>query len=767
MTLRLVSEARPIPWEQLSKPEQAQLKDADGWIKAVVGDAKREKSAANEIDKNRSGRVLFIDGQRGAGKTSLLLTLLEQWKGYLKSPEYEPPTANLRVLSPVLDFDPLPRGMPLHGWLLEPWRKEAESLEAKDTSGAGSKDLSEMWAEVFERVVIGWTHATVEGKGVVEKAIAYQEQASGWIDTRANWHKFVNATVCRTIRPPKDACSPKGTCNVPHPYIFVVAIDDVDLQVEQVPLLLHAIRLLHHPNVVYVLTGNYEHLRFVLELDYIGRHEHLTHNRRQSEPRFNDELWTKTKMYSSQLSDALIEKALPSHARLTLPHLNFDDVLKFAAGDGTIKDTLDLPTLGALSAAARTLEIVTARQAQHAIDRHLDRLARETKKAATLELLADLCGTDIETADATDENAKAKDATDENAKAKFMIRGELTTWSGPILKILKGDQLKVVFADQPLFVFHPDFDDTGVPVKEEAHRALLVQLVVEKEGAPVVAHALEWKPDEGIVTTEVEWDPHSKKVGRTAVFHWPWLVRLSAAEALKLGALSGKMNRLTGNSLSHLEEKTIAVWLLENIEWCLKAPKKDGKLPSFVTAPSTGSSVETKAKPTFAEFAGRLKLLWEQNDPEIKEEVQRWASELYVMTAPYFGLPPEVANDMRLAIEGCKLNNALNEEELLKAQDTMIGNAITARVASGRKSRQPESVSDLSEKELKDLTKLFLEQRKKRSAPNDIRWAKLEPKSRDQEDLAGTTDASHAHASLVSPGGGGTGGEAGDRDEHT
>ena len=568
MKSQLVSEARPIPPKQLSDIEKDQLSKANEWIKAVLNEAKLEKSDAEEIDQHRSGRVLFIDGPRGAGKTSLLLTLLDGWKKENEKRE------NLHVFLPVLDFDPLPRGMPLHGWLLEPWRREAKRLDETDTGARGSTDLTEQLAELFERAVTGWTPAHAEGRGVVEKALTYQEQASGWLETHRLWCKFVGAMLCRRCR-----CS-RDRCRHAHQFVFVIAIDDVDLQVEQLPQLLHAVRLLHHPNVVYVLTGNYEHLRFVLKLDYIHRHGRGSYGYRHGEKQIDKALWDDIKAHSARLRDAFLEKAVPRHAMLTLPHLSFDDVLKFAAGDQTVKDTLHAPTWEkVLPAATRSLPIVTARRAQRVIESHLARPELRTEKlaaalklteadgkdaddkkkiAATLELIAALCETSIE----------VEEKTDLNAKPTFTMQGELTTQLGPILRVWKGDRLKVELTDQPSFVFAPDFDETRPQIKEEAHRALLVQLVTEKTNALVVAHTLEWTPDAGIASTHVEWEPNSTKVDWMAVFHWPWLVKPSATRALELKDLARKMSDLaTGSSLSDPKdvEVMVAAWLLENI----------------------------------------------------------------------------------------------------------------------------------------------------------------------------------------------------------
>jgi hypothetical protein len=426
--LRLVSEARPIPWKRLSKFEQHRLRDADRWMKAVRTDASQEKPTADQIDHFRSGRVLFINGARGAGKTSLLLTLLERWQGNQPYTKLKKPFKNVRVLLPILDFDPLPRGMPLHGWLLEPWRCEMRRLEKEPGACADGKDLSELWADVFERAVLGWSQATVEGKGVVEKALAYSEQASGWVDMRNRWYDLVNTAVCRSFR-----CS-STACKAAHPFVFVIAIDDVDLQVEQVPQLLHATRLLHHPNVVYVFTGDRDHLRFVLELEYIRRHGT---NHRVVDRAVSRELSKKIVSHSRKLDDALLKKALPWHATLTLPAFSLEAVLRMHVGGDddeaapTVSGMLD-KTWTNIATEMKELCVVTARRAQHAIDKYLHRSISRTSetratKDAQLRFIADLCETSVD------------------ERGRVPLGGRLTTQLGVVFRAWEGDRLSYPF----------------------------------------------------------------------------------------------------------------------------------------------------------------------------------------------------------------------------------------------------------------------------------------------------------------------------------
>lgn len=696
MTPRLVTEARPLLWSQLSEFEKKQLRSANDWIKAVIDDAESRKPTDSEIELARSGRVLFIDGARGAGKTSMLLTLLQLLNGQQKVKPKEPEpelvvlTDKIHVFLPVLDFDPLPRGMSLQGWLLEPWRGLAEQLDKKGKGPSDSVDLTEQFASLFERAIIGWTSAQTEGQGVVEKSLSYQQQASGWLETKKKWRDFVGAMVCQWC-----GCSDRKCTG--HRFVFVVAIDDVDLQVEHLPQLLHAIRLFHHPNVAYILTGNMDHLRFVLELDYIRRHELRAHPHHHRDDGPKDVLSLEIQKHSRTLRDAFLEKALPKSAQIALPYLKLDEVLSFPVDSKAesvrhVRDTLHEPTLKVLLKASH-LKIVTARQAQHAVDRHLEHMGGNAAGIAeTHRFVADLCNTEIESRGEQKQEPDSKKDPDSKDPTELTIRGELTTTLGKTLKVWKGDNLKLVLSDQPAFEFFPEFGDEPTPLREDAHRALLIQLLAEQENAPIVAYGLEWAPVAGVMTTQVKWKPKSNKVDPTAIFHWPWLQVPSAAEVLEFGKLSAELRRAAdGKSLADPQTELLAEWLLKNLDWRLNASLRNGKKLDREKLPRLNAKSENFLKV----FSKCLKDLSESND-EMKAEVRRWALELYVMTAPYFGLATELAKVLREAVrETVKelTGKDFTEKEISDEQNKMVQNAIIESRDDGVNSPELDSLA--------------------------------------------------------------------------
>jgi hypothetical protein len=693
LILRMVSDARALDWEELSNFERTLIRnDIDPWLRSIFEDAIKKVSPDEPFEDGRRGRVLFIDGPRGAGKTSFLLTLLKLWRRdredaartpadtQIAIPPPPEPIPELKVLR-LLDFDPLPEDLPIHGWLLEPWRKLLEQPLPTADDQAGREDLLDQLSVVFERAVIGWSKVRPQG-GAVQKALAYQEQASGWVDTYGKWVSFVNAVVCQYA-----GCH-ESDCRKRHRRLFVVAIDDVDLQVEQIPSLLHAIRLLRHPRVLYVLTGDYVHLRFCVELDYAARHVNLGRSRNsQGESLIDAHQSLKIQRHSDKLSSALLEKAIPDHSRCTLPYLALPDVLLFSRNGKRVEDILDrvtwnmiwaepsvdstaepkpstaeekkaTPAVNATASRtalelARPLQFVTARRAQHAVDR-LDPSPND-KLTHQLNFIGDLCETSVE---------QAADNT-----YHFLLSGKLTTVHGSGLHAWRGDRLRVILSGRPELVFEPESQDrpplprTGA----EAHGAFILQLLTETNDR-ISAASLQWNPDEGIIRTEVEWNTGSAAVTNVAVFHWPWLARIRASSLHELKSISDTIAlRASGFGADDLDEEMLVEWFKHNILWHLAIT--NGK------SPTVG---DVRTIKTISQFTAILKELQESATGGARQDIDLWAIDLQVMTAPYWGLPAALAEKLKKSLSGGP-PSWYKESRLRDAQWTVMSNAIFER----------------------------------------------------------------------------------------
>jgi hypothetical protein len=90
--------------------------------------------------------------------------------------------------------------------------------------------------------------------------------------------------------------------------------------------------------------------------------------------------------------------------------------------------------------------------------------------------------------------------------------------------------------------------------------------------------------------------------------------------------------------------------------------------------------------------------------------------ELYVMTTPYFGLPPGIAKALRARIEK-STGIRPNDPRIAKEQRDMVGNAILRKGTS-----DPETNNGLrGEGRFEELITEFLSQRKARLSPGDKR----------------------------------------------
>lgn len=77
-------EALPLPWRRLTKTQQAAFADLVGWLAAAVAELPEHPTDRREDARFvgvrpaiRKSRVALLDGQRGTGKTSLLLSLID------------------------------------------------------------------------------------------------------------------------------------------------------------------------------------------------------------------------------------------------------------------------------------------------------------------------------------------------------------------------------------------------------------------------------------------------------------------------------------------------------------------------------------------------------------------------------------------------------------------------------------------------------------------------------------------------------------------
>ena len=342
----------PLTLGQLSDHEFATILSIEHQLMTMQAGASEDARNAKEAKSYlapvqvRRPQVLLLDGARGTGKTSLLLTMAHWWNIHdgcsVQRPDrtgaqYQTRVEGIREplqftsdgtipthIHPlrILDFDPLPLRMPLVAGIIQAWRPLAIEYDAlarrsEEECDGEVETLEDHWNNLFRVAAVGWSPMP-KAKGLLEQVLDRQEQVSEWQRLGQSWHEFVRKVI---------AC---GKCvKDPHKLrgepVFVIMIDDVDLQVERIRELLPALRLLYHPNVAFLVAAHWEHLVDTLKLDFLGQQNRLANRLANSNvlSAADDDKWSGT------LAHAAATKVFPLKNKWTLRKLTLHELLAF------------------------------------------------------------------------------------------------------------------------------------------------------------------------------------------------------------------------------------------------------------------------------------------------------------------------------------------------------------------------------------------------------------------------------------------------------
>ena len=354
-------DSRPVRFDSLLDREKDLIDRTNRLLRGIYEDAKRFQNSSNSssdpwalIDNDRRHRVLMLSGPRGSGKTSLLLTLLAGWRAAwtknwntLASPENQKEVEELfnhmddvRPLKP-LDFDPLPPDLPLYGWIIQAFRPlvdwltnngqairgiESDHLRSASEQGGrslpwseNSQSLREQLQKLYQMAIVGWGSGKLREafqKDLFDLILDQEDQHLNWQRLQSSWQNFLNG-LFKELDGRRDIFPQKG--------LLVLPIDDADLQIERDRELILAIRLLHHPRLVYLLTGDITNLRENLKLEFLGRMVSLS-NTKGLDSKVSDI----NEERSRSLAFALTEKVLPTSHVLGLNRLTLHEALEWS-----------------------------------------------------------------------------------------------------------------------------------------------------------------------------------------------------------------------------------------------------------------------------------------------------------------------------------------------------------------------------------------------------------------------------------------------------
>lgn len=214
------------------------------------------------IDDQRRNQVLLLDGKRGSGKTALLITLFEQWRRLATGAEAEDGFAEVsddkgRVIPlALLDLRSLPKHTSVLVHVAGALRRIVEHLDVDQRPSSpgmsppaddGSfAEASRLWrrflsATAAMEINSGRRSATLDPESFAEEL---HESEQDRLDLGELFGKLMDRVVARFSE--RERITP----------VFVLAIDDADMNPARLEECFEVLEGLRHPRVVFVLTGD-------------------------------------------------------------------------------------------------------------------------------------------------------------------------------------------------------------------------------------------------------------------------------------------------------------------------------------------------------------------------------------------------------------------------------------------------------------------------------------------------------------------------------
>ncbi len=241
-------ENRPAEEEELDDL----LQRLEGMRTAALDEASARRKGdrlPNSIDRFRTAKALLIDGPRGSGKTTLLLDALTCCGTFYPKGSDQPRHSELTPVC-LIDMERLATDVPLAIQTLAALRRAATPPDA-DRWTEDDRALDEDWKRVLEAVGRGWRNNLASRRSEMDPSeyVWVLENAAESALEHAHSHRsFVDRLVLTWQRaaPGREDTQP----------LFIVAVDDADMQPDRCAELLHMTRVLWHPNVAFLLAGD-------------------------------------------------------------------------------------------------------------------------------------------------------------------------------------------------------------------------------------------------------------------------------------------------------------------------------------------------------------------------------------------------------------------------------------------------------------------------------------------------------------------------------
>jgi hypothetical protein len=282
-------EAQPFAWKGLTDPQKTAARQLWLMLRCYLDDPLAESRYASQpddpwrrilpaIDRERRNRILLIDGERGSGKTSLLLSMLAEWNKAVREPQSgasqvgatPPEVSAIESLSELADYCgqlvPLRllelrgvgRTAPLLPYFVmalldlvdelapDPLASVLEDDDGKDDG----RELRHAWEALMRAATSPSQRALLSGANLPPETYARElRQADrGHLDLRQRAGEFFDELYRRFK-------SWSGSQGAQHP-LFLIAIDDADMNPARALEAAELMETLYHPRLVFLIAGH-------------------------------------------------------------------------------------------------------------------------------------------------------------------------------------------------------------------------------------------------------------------------------------------------------------------------------------------------------------------------------------------------------------------------------------------------------------------------------------------------------------------------------
>lgn len=264
----------------------------------------------------KPNNTISIIGDRGVGKTSLMLTLLDKlmWnnkKDGIKKQE--------NIILPIVDPEKFNAEKNVLGWIIFHFKEIIDGFEEQNRDYCSEKkkdfeQLKEQHLKLQKIYVKSRESSRIEMAGFVSGSSEYVKISEDVIFADMSLDKELNKFINKFV-----AYIKKYISKDENPLIFIT-FDDIDLCPEQgVKIMNTILEYLAHPSIVTLVLGKLDNFKVGIENDLIKK---LKVYNLSEEREINDKI-------SKSTTNEILKKGLPPVLRNFIDELNYEGIMSF------------------------------------------------------------------------------------------------------------------------------------------------------------------------------------------------------------------------------------------------------------------------------------------------------------------------------------------------------------------------------------------------------------------------------------------------------